>query len=55
MCLEFLLMKFYAVTIVPFKYCGVEIPSDDDRYFAFAFGFALQDVTVEVGPVLVIF
>ena len=47
--------EVFAVTIVPFKYCGVEISSDDDRYFAFAFGFALRDVSVEVGPVFVIF
>ena len=29
------------------------LSSDDDRYFAFAFGFALRDVSVEVGPVFV--
>ena len=47
--------EVFAVTIVPFKYRGIKISGDDDRYFAFAFGFALQNVSVEVGPVFVIF
>ena len=33
--------EVFAVTIVPFKYRGIEISSDDDRYFAFAFVFCI--------------